>query len=329
MFKTTWSWLPFSLTSLQRGEIPYQETQRNATIHEGDIEVDKNIIAQFPPGAIVISCRGHGASYWNKTARLDVEGNGKRASYFLKLTAGDVAGPMLEGEYESMKLIHKFVPYFSPKAMDSGKCADSDQYFSLYSFHDLQKGDPDIPRFTEAVAQLHNLSAKASPDGKFGFHVTTYNDILPQDNASSDSWEEFYVRGMRHMLNVEKERRGLNPELEELSTPVLEKVIPRLLWPMETGGRSIRPVLIHCDLWLGNVSTQKDSGDPLVYDHRHSGATTSLSRQIPQTEPQEDWDARNALYSTRAIIHDSALWPDVEHFRKRLITEMRRLVEVS
>ncbi|KAI0196391.1 hypothetical protein F4808DRAFT_464035 [Astrocystis sublimbata] len=48
---------------------------------------------------------------------------------------------------------------------------------------------------------------------------------------------------------------------------------------------------------------------------------------VPKTEPQEDWDARNALYSTRAIIHDSALWPDVKHFREKLIMEMRTLVE--
>ncbi|KAI0196392.1 Fructosamine kinase-domain-containing protein [Astrocystis sublimbata] len=220
----------------------------------------------LPPRAIVKTCQGHGASYWNQRARLDVEIDGKPKSYFLKLTSGDVAGPMLEGEYESMKLIHQFVPKFSPQPIGWGKCDGSDRYFSLYSFHELQTGNPAIPRFTSAVAQLHTLSAGMSPTGQFGFHVTTYNGVLPQDNAWSNSWEEFYVRGMRHMLEIEKDRRGPSEELERLSKPFLEKVIPRLLRPMETGGRSIKPVLIHGDLWLGNVSTQKDSGDPLMYD---------------------------------------------------------------
>jgi fructosamine-3-kinase len=40
---------------------------------------------------------------------------------------------------------------------------------------------------------------------------------------------------------------------------LLKKVIPRLLDPLETDGRSIKPVLLHGDLWLGNVSFQKAS----------------------------------------------------------------------
>ncbi|KAI1424640.1 Fructosamine kinase-domain-containing protein [Xylaria sp. FL1777] len=345
----------------------YLDVQRNATVHEGDIEVDENIIArearpesvrpirdpeilifcpEFPPGTVFKGCCGHGASYWNKTARLDVEIDGQQKSYFLKLTGGPDGGPMLQGEHESMKLIHKIVPEFSPLPLAWGKCKDSDNHFSLFSFHQLKTGDPTIPRFTYAVAQLHSLSPKANPTGKFGFHVTTYNGTLAQDNAWTDTWEEFYTRGMRHMLKLEQAARGPSDDLDHLSGPFLDKVIPRLLRPLETGGRSVKPVLIHGDLWLGNVSIQQGSDDPLMYDSSafwgHNeyelgimrplendwarDCMASYHQRIAKSEPTEDWDARNALYAIRAIIHDSALWPSAPHFREKLIHEMRKLV---
>ncbi|KAI0095565.1 Fructosamine kinase-domain-containing protein [Nemania sp. FL0031] len=325
----------------------YLETQFNATVHEGDIEVDPNIVAQFPSTAIIKACQGHARSYWSKTGRLDIEIDGKLESYFLKLADGDVASPMLNGEFESMKLIHKFIPKFSPRPIAYGKCQDSERYFSLYTFHELLKDEPEISRFTSAVAQLHTTSAKANLTGKFGFDVTTYNGTLPQDNAWTDSWEEFYARGMRHMLKIEMDKRGEREELEPLIVPFLDKVIPRLLRPLETKGRSIKPVLIHGDLWLGNVSQQKDSGDPLMYDSsafwghneyelgimrplENEWATQcmeSYHEHIPKSEPRDDWDARNALYSIRAIIHDSALWPKDKRFRVKLVDEIKKLVE--
>lgn len=170
-----------------------------------------------------------------------------------------------------MKLINKTVPAFSPKPLAWGKCKDSNRHFILFSFHTLHKGLPAIPRFTHAVAQLHTLGLDANPDanptGKFGFHLTTYNGTLAQDNTWTDTWEEFYIRGMQQMLRLEKEARGPSDELERLEGPFLEKVIPRLLRPMETGGRHVKPVLIHGDLWLGNVSIKDDgSEDPLMFD---------------------------------------------------------------
>jgi fructosamine-3-kinase len=68
------------------------------------------------------------------------------------------------------------------------------------------------------------------------------------------------------MLKLEEEARGPSEELQQLSGPFFDKVIPRLLRPLETGGRTIKPVLLHGDLWLGNVSTQAESENPLLFD---------------------------------------------------------------
>ena len=51
-----------------------------------------------------------------------------------------------------------------------------------------------------------------------------------------------------------------------LAEAIITKVIPRLLRPLETGGRQIRPVLVHSDLWDGNASTNRLSGMPVVFD---------------------------------------------------------------
>lgn len=251
---------------------------------------------------------------------------------------------MLHGEYESMDLIHKMVPEFSPKPLFWGKCKDSDCHFLLFSFHDLRKDLPSTPRFSHAVAQLHTLSLGENPTGKFGFHITTYNGILPQDNRWTDTWEEFYANGMRRMLELEREARGPSDELEQLSGPFFDKVIPRLLRPMETNGRSLKPVLLHGDLWIGNTAAQEGSDEPFMFDssafwgHHECEfqacislplaarftdiratddqyldelatmrtlendwgreCTENYHRLIPKSEPNEDWDARNALYST-------------------------------
>ena len=173
---------------------------------------------------------------------------------------------MVHGEYESMMLIHRTVPKFAPYPVAWGTCTDPNRHYILFSFHELEKGLPPIPRLTYAVAQLHGLSRGKSPTGKFGFHVTTCNGTLAQDNTWTDTWEEFYVRGMKRMLDLEEKARGYSRELGEISEPFLNKVIPRLLRPMETGGRHIEPVVIHGDLWFGNVSSRKDIQDPLMFD---------------------------------------------------------------
>lgn len=68
------------------------------------------------------------------------------------------------------------------------------------------------------------------------------------------------------MLAMEEEARGPSEELQELSKDLLGKVIPRLLRPLETQGRTIKPSLLHGDLWIGNVATNKATGQPVIFD---------------------------------------------------------------
>ena len=55
-------------------------------------------------------------------------------------------------------------------------------------------------------------------------------------------------------------------ELQTLFGQLISKVIPRLLRPLETGGRQIKPCLVHGDLYSGNVSVDAVTGGPILYD---------------------------------------------------------------
>ena len=151
---------------------------------------------------------------------------------------------MMLGEYESMKAIHNIIPTFVPRPIAWGTFeSNRELHFFLCDFHEMDLDLPNVNRFTARLADLHRKSK--SPTGKFGFHVTTYNGNLPQINAWTDTWEEYFALNFRHFINMEQEMQGpATEEQAELSTAMLTKVIPRLIRPMETGGRRIEPSLI-------------------------------------------------------------------------------------
>ena len=114
-----------------------------------------------------------------------------------------------------------------------------------------------------------------------------------------------------------------------------EKVVPRLLRPLETEGRTLKPCLVHGDFWDGNTAVAIESGQLYMFDsgafwgHNECKlqivyhlllrkaysplddlascrpARSKLGRpfmeeyfkHFPITPPEEDWEDRNLLYS--------------------------------
>ncbi|MDI1487169.1 MAG: hypothetical protein OHK93_006437 [Ramalina farinacea] len=222
--------------------------------------IDDSVLAtidtsELPAGTQAKSLNPHGASYWTRTARLlTLQEDGSEKSFFLKVSIGQRGKGMMSGEFASMTAIHTALPSVAPTPIAWGTyVSDPDIHFFLCSFHKMSGELPEIERFSAQVAALHR--AGKSPTGKFGFEVTTFQGNLPQDNTWCDTWEEFYIRGMVRMLQLEEDCQGRCQELKELRGPMFERVIPRLLRPLETGGRKIEPTLVHGDLYYGNAST--------------------------------------------------------------------------
>lgn len=172
----------------------------------------------------------------------------------------------MRGEFSSTSAIHSVAPDFCPNPIVWGTFKnDPESHFYVCKFYEFTKGVPEPESFCEKLARLH--SNHSSPEGKFGFQCTTYNGNLPQDNTWCDSWEVFFSNALTQVLKVREERAGPSDELDSLLPALFEKVIPRLLRPLESDGRKITPSLVHGDLWCGNTGIiDETTEEGIVFD---------------------------------------------------------------
>lgn len=221
---------------------------------------------------------------------------------------------MIQGEFESLRAIRSVCPDLAPYAYSWGRFGDgnipgSETHFLLADFHEVDEQPPEPIKFTARLAELHKRSV--SPTGKFGFHVTTCHAKLPQiTDCWVDSWSTLYRKQMAQMFKLDTEKNGYWPEFGRVSILVLDKVIPRLLEPLQSDGRSIKPCLVHGDLWDENAATDGKTGEPFVFDagsfyahneyeignwraarHRLSrkAYVESYKRNFPESEPSESY----------------------------------------
>jgi protein-ribulosamine 3-kinase len=172
---------------------------------------------------------------------------------------------MVTGEFASMTALYQTLPEFVPEPFGTGTYASAPGiHFFCCQLINMTDEIPEIQAFTSKLAELHKKGV--SPGGRYGFHVPTYKGTIPQYTTWHDTWEESYYHSMKWFMHAEEKSQGVDEEMRELCQGVLDKVIPRLLRPLETGGRHIQPRLIHGDLWAGNTSWNIDTNMPVIYD---------------------------------------------------------------
>jgi protein-ribulosamine 3-kinase len=171
---------------------------------------------------------------------------------------------MVSQEYLSMKTLHDIVPHLTPKPVACGTyAANPNIHFFVSEFVEMTDDVPD-PSFMVSLADLH--MGGFSPKNKYGFSIPTFQRAMPQYTEWTDSWEEFFANSIKRVFEFEERTHGPDAELQKLEKAILEKVVPRLLRPLETGGRSIQPRLVHGDIWDGNVSTKAEDNSPVIFD---------------------------------------------------------------
>jgi protein-ribulosamine 3-kinase len=240
---------------------------------------------------------------------------------------------MISGEFASLSEIYKWSPAFTPTPYATGQFRDSSipTYFLLMEFVEMQTGPPEPANFMKQLADLHNRST--SPNGQFGFHTVTCVGPNAQDVTWDSSWSAFYTKLLR--LNYDRELRVCGPSRDGRYEAEMEKLIartvPAMLEPLQAHGRTLKPSLVHGDLWEENTGTEFESGQPKIFDaavlyaHNEYDFAAWRSdnvpfgrpyykqylRHIPPSEPKEQWDDRNKLYAIRAEVHHSSLWPSL------------------
>ncbi|KAI9769111.1 MAG: hypothetical protein M1840_004462 [Geoglossum simile] len=287
----------------------------------GSYVVDDSVLSTFPiPGTKVLDAYNYGESLWGKTAKVVVQlPSGEEGYYFLKvISLGEVGRQMCEGEFESLKTIHAVSPTIVPEPYGWGKCSqdDPDAYFLLAEFRDIGEQPAEPVKLATLLADLHKRSV--SPTGKFGFHISTYHAKISQAvNSWEDSWCDLFTKHLGHVMELAKPILKWR-EFDVVCKLTLEKVVPRLLLPLQSDGRTLKPCLVHGDCWDGNTAMDSRTGEAFVFDvcsfyghneydtgnwraprHRLSGKAyiQNYKQNFPVSEPEEDWDARNLLYS--------------------------------
>ncbi|KAI5460441.1 glycoside hydrolase superfamily [Mariannaea sp. PMI_226] len=270
----------------------------------------------LPHGCTVTSAKIHGKSFWAQAGWLDVVlSNETPDSFFIKVMSGEEGKNMIMGEFESMNAVHDVLPQFAPRPVVWGTYTRiPETHFFLCEFREMTTDMPEPESFAALLSALHQRSV--SPTGKFGFHVTTYAGSLPQFVAWESSCEVFFAKSMRWALDLEMERKGASEELDVLSGALSDKVIPRLLRPLESDGRKVKPSLIHGDLWNANAGISVKDGQPLVFDaccfYAHKEYEfgqwqlacnkfgpeyiTAYNSFVERSSPQEDFEGRLDLY---------------------------------
>lgn len=236
-----------------------------------------------------------------------------------KSQSGDLGRRMFDGTFQSESAFATYCPNHVPKPIAFGEyAAEPDTWFYLCDYHDMVDELPDVKALLSIVTKIHKESMGKSPrKGMYGFPVPTHLANIPNDNTWQRSWETWYTQAMEAMFQFEKETHGEDEELETLFKDIKDKVIPRLLRPLETGGRSIEPCLIHSDLWPGNCMPDADTNQIIIFDScgywGHNESELGVWRApryrlgrpymkeyqkiMGMSEPHADWDDRNALYS--------------------------------
>ncbi|KAH9887155.1 Fructosamine kinase-domain-containing protein [Xylariomycetidae sp. FL2044] len=299
--------------------------------------IDPSVAASLPSAVKPRDIIGHGKSFWTRTAQIvTLRDDGREESFFLKVSTGDDGRGMMHGEYESMKALYAIDPELVPEPIAwSTYATDGDVHFFLCAFvhMDQTRALCAADDLAGRLVRLHRASQRSPPPAettettkaqKFGFHVATYQGRRRQDPTWCDTWEGCFARNLDAMFEHEAAANGpADEEMAALRAAVATRVVPRLLRPMETGGRRVVPTLIHGDLWEGNTGTDSETGIPKIFDacswYAHHEFEMAPWRPIRQqmrdeyvkayleqhakeggdgrSEPVEDFDGRNALYA--------------------------------
>ncbi|KAJ8122161.1 hypothetical protein ONZ43_g1576 [Nemania bipapillata] len=279
--------------------------------------VDRAVKMKLPEGSQVQSIVPSGSSYWARTAKIEtVDAEGKKMFYFIKVHQGEAGYKLVLGEYQSMKTLWTAMPELFVRPYGFGTYEEmKDVHFFLCSFHDMHDDVPSPSDFPALVAKLHRENI--SPDGKFGFPYETYGGRLPQFFPVTSSWEATFTSGVKGIFENEERAQGYDEDMAQLRKAIIEKVIPRLLRPLETGPNKIQPRLVHGDMWDGNCGIDINTNTPVVFDgtclwahneyelapwqpQRHRMNRPYIEKYIENfdvSEPKEDFEDRVLLYA--------------------------------
>lgn len=244
--------------------------------------------------------------------------------------------------------LYNTAPQITPKPYGWGRVASEPcLYFYVCDFIPLTHAMPEPVKLAKVIADLHKTSV--SPTGKFGFHLPTYDGWQPQEVGQwDDSWTSCFARLLKGLWELDSKMNGNWAELDAAMETTLAEVIPRLIGILERDGRSIKPCLIHGDLWETNIGTDATTGNIYIFDaavyYAHNEMEIGIwrvnhhkmkakiyrqeyAKQFKKSDPVEEWDDRLKLYGVKTKLMYSAGVPGGTNIRQQLVEDLQDLIE--
>jgi len=247
---------------------------------------------------------------------------------------------MMVGEFASLSEIARIKPALIPTPHGTGQFANAivPTYFLLMEFLDIETGAPDPSSIGKEIADLH--ARARSPDGRFGFRVNTYHGPNVQNLQWEESWSLLFGMLLRQFYDSEISVNGpsCDGRYEAEFERLLSATLPTLLEPLQAEGRHLPAVLVHGDLWEENCGTELLTGHPKIFDaaclYAHNEYELGMWRRpsikfsrahfrqylrhMAPSEPKEQWDDRNRLYSIKFELAHSIRWAGADEVARGL-----------
>ncbi|KAI1110137.1 Fructosamine kinase-domain-containing protein [Nemania sp. NC0429] len=265
---------------------------------------------------------------------------------FRMIASGEVGYDVTRGAFESELALAEFIPSSLRLPVGHGtyhrRCR---LYHYVCEYIDTYYRFPSAAVWAKAAAGLHVRSMKR-PAKEFGFHCTNYVINVPIAHQWKPTWEAAWAAQMKSLLEQDAFLHGIDEEYSKLQAHFFKVVIPTYLRPLESGGRSITPCLIHSNLGIGNAVTMTHSEHICMLNSSaywgHHEAELGVCRipflavgeeyireylkLVPASEPKGEFDIRNAIYAMKHRVLLSLIHRKCPCFRQTAIDEMRKLV---
>lgn len=172
--------------------------------------------------------------------------------YFIKINTTKNALNMFQKEADGLRLINEANTIKTPRVLLCNTFENAS--FLLMEFIDSKTPSSlDFKNLGIQLAQLHQVTSE-----QFGLHQDNLIGSLPQSNSKHTSWMDFYTKErLIRQLELAKQNGFLSPH----ECPSEKHIKERL----ESLFLSIKPSLLHGDLWSGNYLISK-KGEPYLID---------------------------------------------------------------
>ena len=298
--------------------------------------LERDLPNVFPPGSIVRATpRPAGRTRkWCVTGRV----NGAVKCYFIKVWVEETfhlfgkcmceilmimqgainmtGRELLEGQaatFSALAVPGEDPPTSALHLLSEGEAVHT---YLVMDYVGVTKTLPEAPVLCSYIATIHK---SVSPEpGHFGFATPSYLGTFSIPTQWERSWATFFKNMLQRLAEAHSESWHMPQLKNDPSFEILlSKTVPALLEPLQAGGRSIEPCLVHGNLSEKRIGINMVTGEPFLFGfsslYAHNefelgmwrrgagrlsrGYLDEYKKHFPPSEPNEQWDDRIRLYS--------------------------------